>query len=73
MPQVHEKIRVKGSEKVFKSGRPGRCGKARLERRVHALLLAAHRLGRKGPPSADTQYAARLIATLQLFLTEATP
>jgi hypothetical protein len=70
---VHEKIQVKGGEKRYKSGQPGPCGRARLERRVHALLLAAHRLGRKGPPSADTQYAARLIATLQLFLTEATP
>ena len=70
MGAVIEKIRVKGSAKVFKSGRPGLRGQARLERRVATLLLAAHRLARKGPPSAETAYAGRLVAVLQLFVAE---
>ena len=70
---VHEKIRIKGSEKQFKTGRPGLRGQARLERRVSALLVAASRLARKGPPSADTAYAGRLVAVLQLFVAAPPP
>jgi hypothetical protein len=65
---VHEKIRVKGGEKQFKSGRPGLTGSARLQRRVQSLLVAAARLARKGPPTDETAYAGRLVAVLQLFV-----
>jgi hypothetical protein len=68
MTQVIDKIRVKGAAKQFKSGHAGLSGQARLERRVYALLVAARRLARNGPPSADTAYAANLAGVLQVFV-----
>lgn len=73
MVQVHEKIRVKGSAKQYKTGRPGLSGQARLERRVHGLLLAATRCAQKGPRTAETDYAARLAHVLYLFVAAPPP
>jgi hypothetical protein len=66
VPNGMDKIRLKGGPKQFKLG-PGPTGRQRLERRIASLTLAAVRLTRKNPLSADGQWARELGLTLQSF------
>jgi hypothetical protein len=66
MPDSMAKIRLKSAPKQYKRG-PGLTGKARLQRRVHTLLLAANRLARKAEP-AEAQWAEALVESLQALV-----
>lgn len=61
---------IKHGAKQYKRG-PGLTGRARLEKRVHGLLMAASRLHEKEQMSHDGQWAEKLVAALMRFNVEA--
>jgi hypothetical protein len=61
-PDSREKIRLKGAPKQYKRG-PALTGKARLQRRLHNLALAASRLARRKDP--DAPWAEQLADSLR--------
>ena len=67
-PDSMAKIRLKSTPKQYKRG-PGLTGRARLERRLNNLALAANRLARKAPASTDGQWAALLAESLRALVT----
>lgn len=62
-----DKIRLKGSAKQYKTGKPGLSGRDRLQQRVNRLLLDCARFVRKTDDAEDRKWVARLGSTLRDF------
>jgi hypothetical protein len=54
-----DKIRLKGGPKQYKTGRPGACGRARLQQRLHKLTLDLRRFARRAPSVDEATWATQ--------------